>query len=519
MTVRYTLDVSTTKFSSFARLLLRWRGSLWKSIYKDLLVWLFFYFLLSAIYRYALEDEQKEIFGNVTYYCYKNTDFIPLTFILGFFVNLVVRRWWEMLKNIGWVDNTSLYIAVYLEGTDDKARMIRRNIVRYMVLVQAMVFRDISVPIRRRFPTLETLQVAGFMSKEEMKKLTAVPTKHSRYWIPMQWAMMLVKQARREGLITDDFAVQELITRLREYRSALGTLLCYDWVPVPLVYTQVVGLTVRCYFLICLMGRQFVTETPHDAVNSPAALTIVDYTEDRQPTLEKDVFWSEPFPEPLYSAESLNCSNINPYVGSATEMHLSKESDVIMMPRMHEESNDVGEKEKPARKPMVVRSLSTISRTQRDPGSYTQSMKRRVSLMSNHVRGHLQRQKTVSSVTIENGELPLSPEFISDSLSDYNSVFKDSAPMTISVTDALEKDKLDSLPNSPTTNCGEKEMGSLQKISISQLHQLSFDKQPMARLILTELADVAEEDDVFAEQNVQPNQYENVIINKLTNCA
>ena len=89
----------------------------------------------------------------------------------------------------------------------------------------------------------------------------------------------------------------------------------------------------------------------------------------------------------------------------------------------------------------------------------------------------------------------------------------------ISIISALEKDKLDSLPNSPTTNCGEKEMGSLQKISISQLHQLSFDKQPMARLILTELADVAEEDDVFAEQNVQPNQYENVITNKLTNCA
>uniref|UniRef100_A0A914WA62 Bestrophin homolog n=1 Tax=Plectus sambesii TaxID=2011161 RepID=A0A914WA62_9BILA len=506
MTVRYTLDVSTTKFSSFARLLLRWRGSLWKSIYKDLLVWLFFYFLLSAIYRYALEDEQKEIFGNVTYYCYKNTDFIPLTFILGFFVNLVVRRWWEMLKNIGWVDNTSLYIAVYLEGTDDKARMIRRNIVRYMVLVQAMVFRDISVPIRRRFPTLETLQVLD------------------------------------TNAMGND-AGQTSAARRPYYRK-----------------------TVRCYFLICLMGRQFVTETPHDAVNSPidiyipvltisqfvfyfgwlkvaeallnplgeddddfemnyfldknlqAALTIVDYTEDRQPTLEKDVFWSEPFPEPLYSAESLNCSNINPYVGSATEMHLSKESDVIMMPRMHEESIDVGEKEKPARRPIVVRSLSTISRTQRDPASYTQSTKRRVSLMSNHVRGHLQRQKTVSSVTIENGELPLSPEFTSDSLSDYNSVFKDPAPMTISVTDALEKDKMDSLPNSPTTNCGEKEMGSLQKISISQLHQLSFDKQPMERLILTELTDVAEEDDVFAEENVQHKQYENVIINKLTNC-
>uniref|UniRef100_A0A914W6N2 Bestrophin homolog n=1 Tax=Plectus sambesii TaxID=2011161 RepID=A0A914W6N2_9BILA len=475
MTVSYTLDVSTTNFMSFTRLLLRWRGSVWKAIYQELLVWLLLYFVLSAIYRFVLNDEQRKIFEDTTYYCYKSTELIPVTFILGFFVNLVVRRWWEMLKNIGWVDNTSLYIATYVEGTDDKARMIRRNIVRYMVLVQAMVLRDISVPIRRRFPTLETLQVAGFMSTEEMKKLNGIPTRHARYWIPMQWAMMLVKRARREGSITTDFAVHDLLTRLREYRTALGTLLCYDWVPVPLVYVQVVTLAVRCYFLICLMGRQFVKDTNHDAVNSSidiyiplltiiqfvfyygwlkvaeallnplgeddddfeinylldrnlqAALTIVDYTEDRQPTLEKDIFWSEPFPEPLYSAETINSSNSNPYAGSATEMHLSKESDVIMMPRIHKESMNVAGKEKPARKPIVVRSLTTVSRTRRDPASFIRPMKRGMSLINNRVNGPLQRQKSINIMTIENGELPLSPKSTSNSLSSCDPVLKDLA--------------------------------------------------------------------------------------------
>ena len=35
----------------------------------------------------------------------------------------------------------------------------------------------------------------------------------------------------------------------------------YDWVPVPLVYTQVSTICVYSYFLLCSMGRQFLDPT------------------------------------------------------------------------------------------------------------------------------------------------------------------------------------------------------------------------------------------------------------------
>uniref|UniRef100_A0A914UXM7 Bestrophin homolog n=1 Tax=Plectus sambesii TaxID=2011161 RepID=A0A914UXM7_9BILA len=161
MTITYTLDVSKSRFSSFGKLLLRWRGSLWKSVYRELLFWLAVYSILSCIYRIMLNDEQKILFENLAEFCFKYTDFIPLTFILGFYVSLVVNRWWDMFNNIGWIDNIALYIAAYIEGVEDDVRMIRRNVIRYLVLVQAMVFRDISPPIRQRFPTMNSLQEAG----------------------------------------------------------------------------------------------------------------------------------------------------------------------------------------------------------------------------------------------------------------------------------------------------------------------------------------------------------------------
>uniref|UniRef100_A0A914UT86 Bestrophin homolog n=1 Tax=Plectus sambesii TaxID=2011161 RepID=A0A914UT86_9BILA len=62
------------------------------------------YILLSLLYRLALTDYQRQIFEDVVSFCYKYADQIPLTFMLGFYVSLVITRWWDMLCNIGWVD-------------------------------------------------------------------------------------------------------------------------------------------------------------------------------------------------------------------------------------------------------------------------------------------------------------------------------------------------------------------------------------------------------------------------------
>jgi bestrophin-3 len=57
--------------------------------------------------------------------------------------------------------------------------------------------------------------------------------------MPLVWAGSIVTRARKEGRIKDDFAVKALIQKIDEFRSQTGTLISYDWVNVPLVYTQV----------------------------------------------------------------------------------------------------------------------------------------------------------------------------------------------------------------------------------------------------------------------------------------
>ncbi|PIO14919.1 hypothetical protein AB205_0154020, partial [Aquarana catesbeiana] len=47
-------------------------------------------------------------------------------------------------------------------------------------------------------------------------------------------------------------------SELNKYRAKCSMLFHYDWISVPLVYTQVVTIAVYSFFASCLIGRQFV---------------------------------------------------------------------------------------------------------------------------------------------------------------------------------------------------------------------------------------------------------------------
>ena len=54
------------------------------------------------------------------------------------------------------------------------------------------------------------------------------------------WAGAVVTRAKKEGKIKDEFAFQTIIKEINDFRSNCGGLLAYDWIQIPLVYTQVI---------------------------------------------------------------------------------------------------------------------------------------------------------------------------------------------------------------------------------------------------------------------------------------
>ena len=118
----------------------------------------------------------------------------------------------------------------------------------------------ISLPVKKRFPTLQHLEDAGILVGKEKKIFEKMDNEvnHPKYWMPLVWAGAIVQRARKEEKIDNDFLMQAAIERIDTFRGLAGTMLNQDWVTIPLVYTQVVTLAVYSYLASNLMARQFL---------------------------------------------------------------------------------------------------------------------------------------------------------------------------------------------------------------------------------------------------------------------
>ena len=59
MTISYQYNVATASFAGFPRLLARWKGSVYKLVFKEVLVYAGLYVLMSVMYRMGLNEEQR----------------------------------------------------------------------------------------------------------------------------------------------------------------------------------------------------------------------------------------------------------------------------------------------------------------------------------------------------------------------------------------------------------------------------------------------------------------------------
>lgn len=58
--------------------------------------------------------------------------------------------------------------------------------------------------------------------------------------------------------VITQFIIDIYSQEFNDFRSKCGLLWSYDWVSIPLVYTQVVTLATYSFFAVALVGRQYI---------------------------------------------------------------------------------------------------------------------------------------------------------------------------------------------------------------------------------------------------------------------
>ncbi|XP_035826183.1 bestrophin-3, partial [Aplysia californica] len=334
MTIIYQYRVATTSLGGFLKLLRAWRGSVYKLLYKELCIFLVCYASLSLLYRLALTPWQRSIFESIVLELHAVSSSIPLSFVLGFYVTVIVQRWWQQFSNVPWPDRTLFITCTYLHGSDDRARIMRRSVAR----------------------------LVGFITKEEAVLYEDTHCQYLKFWVPIMWANNILVTARKENRIQSDFGLRMIIQQLADFRDKCSLCFVYDWITVPLVYTQVVTFAVYSYFAVCLVGHQYLDPTKgyegfekdfyvpgftillflfymgwlkvaEQMINpfgeddddydinwlldrhTAVAFALVDQCYGHHPALIKDAFWNDVAPDVPYTESSFNSIRPN-FLGS-----------------------------------------------------------------------------------------------------------------------------------------------------------------------------------------------------------
>lgn len=373
MTVTYTARVATARFGGFSQLLLLWRGSIYKLLYREVLLFLGAYLGLSMAYRFLLSEPQRRLFEKLVLYCDRSSELIPVAFVLGFYVAVVLERWWGQFRSVPAPDGLMLAVRCGVHGADARGRVLRRTLMRYGSLAALLVLRAVSTAVYKRFPTTDHLVEAGFLTREERRRLDGLRSPYNKFWVPCVWFGALAGQARREGRVRDDCALKLLMEELNRFRANCSLLFHYDWISVPLVYTQVVTIAVYAFFAACLIGRQFLdpaqgyagheldlglpvftllqfffyvgwlkvaeqlinpfgeddddfeTNTLIDR-NFQVSMLAVDELYGDVPPLERDLYWDSVCPpRPPYTAATAAQLRLPNFRGSAFDVQLAKE--------------------------------------------------------------------------------------------------------------------------------------------------------------------------------------------------
>uniref|UniRef100_A0A0X3PV28 Bestrophin homolog n=1 Tax=Schistocephalus solidus TaxID=70667 RepID=A0A0X3PV28_SCHSO len=186
MTVSYSSSVATASHSALFRLLGRWKGSIYKLIWADLLIFCIFYATIALAYHLIpitspelLELHRK--ISNFHAYVSLNSNYIPLSFILGFFVTLVVKRWRDQFNFLPTPDGVSLLVCSFVQSPknvqfredqsalNDEVATIRQTVTRYINLASVLCFQNIAPNVKEIYQSATSFVSSGFMTERELE--------------------------------------------------------------------------------------------------------------------------------------------------------------------------------------------------------------------------------------------------------------------------------------------------------------------------------------------------------------
>jgi len=255
-----------------------WGRSLFAHIGVELIVYLVLYYIIHAIVKLCLTDEQSSEFEAIVDFFNRNVTPLSkdLTFLLGFYVSQIVKRWWSQYSSLPNPDSLALLCHGLVDFSSPEGLNWAKKLMRYVMLSYVLCLRRISkalMGIGKRagqgmFPDNQSLIEAGLATRKELAQIESQLTEGQNlgqlWWIPLSWTMTMIKGSKEAKIVPSDQKI--LIDAINKFQAGLEKVDSHDHIVTPPLYGQVVRFAVYVYFTLSLIASQEVSRDPYTFV-------------------------------------------------------------------------------------------------------------------------------------------------------------------------------------------------------------------------------------------------------------
>ncbi|KAK4535565.1 hypothetical protein CDCA_CDCA05G1590 [Cyanidium caldarium] len=258
---------------SWVRLFFYWHGSLVQRLLFEIWAWVGAAALVIALKTYvaAWPSYLLRVLAALV-----NVLSPLLTFMLGFYTSTIYSRWWDARTQMCGSAQAGAYnIAMQMTQFvyDDKdpvtAARLKQRLVRWCNLSFAIVLKDVIRDGEHFYSSYERMEKVGLLTSAERMRVER-DVDRTQWTLPLMWAGHTLTRLRDQG---GRFGVTELVhymlmLQLAQLRTGLGSMYVLMYVPVPLMYRQLVSGTVRLYiFAVVLLAGNLTLLSDTSAVD------------------------------------------------------------------------------------------------------------------------------------------------------------------------------------------------------------------------------------------------------------
>ena len=266
-----TIEPTASKFGTSCLSLLHWRRSFFKLVWKQAIIYYTVYVTLTLVYGHVLDEDQKAGLEALARYASKYGVSIPVVLFLGFFNSAAIKRWFSMVSSIPGTSRIITQFVVTLKDDLADGHSLIDTYSRYVLLNWALMLRLVCKPLRKRYPTMMSLEASGLLSPAERIHLESMELRGGGRTLPLvvsNWLVVFLKDVERRHCFLRATDCDRHVDAVLALKKSGGNVIKFASNNIPTALIQSVTIAIYCFGFISVIGHQFSERSTYTRIIS-----------------------------------------------------------------------------------------------------------------------------------------------------------------------------------------------------------------------------------------------------------